>query len=48
MSHILSECNSLNNLPDILKRNTKNLTNMIARFARFSSLINIPKKFLIK
>ena len=44
MSGMFSHCKSLNNLPDISKWDTKNVTNMRGMFSWCNNII-IPKKF---
>ena len=44
MRYMFSGCNSLNNLPDISKWDTKNVTNMSNMFSGCYNII-IPKKF---
>ena len=45
MSSMFSGCSSLNNLPDISKWDTKNVTNMGYMFSGCSKLKKIPEKF---
>ena len=42
MSGMFFNCSSLNNLPDISKWDTKNVTNISYMFCRCSSLNNLP------
>ena len=44
MSYMFYNCSSLNNLPDISKWNTANVTNMERMFDNCNKII-IPKKF---
>ena len=39
---MFSDCNSLINLPDISKWDTKNVTNMSCMFSSYKSLNNLP------
>ena len=43
MSYMFSECYSLDNLPDISKWDTKNVTDMSFMFSDCSSLKSLPK-----
>ena len=45
MSDMFSYCNSLNNLPDISKWDTKNVTYMGSMFSGCNKLKQIPDKF---
>ena len=45
MYYMFNGCSSLNNLPDISKWDTKNVTNMGSMFCGCNKLKQIPDKF---
>ena len=48
MSHMFSDCYSLESLPDISNWDTKNVNNMSYMFIGCDSLRKIPNKFVLK